>query len=47
MDKKKQTPRYTAEFRERAVRLFRDQRPDYSSEFKLVRAADQTVRGTV
>ena len=47
MESKKQTPKYTAEFRERGVRLYREQRPDYTSEFKPVRAADQTVRGTV
>lgn len=47
MDQKKRTPKYTAEFRERGVRLFREQRPDYTSEFKLVRAADQTIRWIV
>ena len=47
MESKKQTPKYTAEFRERGVRLCRSQRADYTSEFKPVRAADQTVRGTV
>ncbi len=32
MDPKKHAPRYTAEFRERGVRLFREQRPDYASD---------------
>jgi transposase-like protein len=39
MESKKQTPKYTAEFRERGIRLYREQRPDYTSEFKQVRAA--------
>ncbi len=45
--RKKHTPTYTAEFRERGVRLYREHRSDYTCEFKQVRAADQTVRGTV
>jgi transposase len=32
MTKKNPHPKYTAEFRERGVRLFRDQRPDYASD---------------
>ena len=40
MESRKQTPKDTAEFRERGVRLYREQRPDYTSEFKQVRAAD-------
>lgn len=35
---KKHSPRYTAEFRERAVRLFREQRPDYTSDSAAYRA---------
>ena len=31
MDKKK-SPKYTADFRERGVRLFREQRPEYDSD---------------
>ena len=45
MESKKHTPKYTAEFRERGVRLYREQRSDYTSEFKQVRAADRTVPG--
>ena len=30
--KKKHTPTYTAEFRERGVRLYREHRPDYTSD---------------
>jgi hypothetical protein len=45
--KKKHIPTYTAEFRERGVRLYREHRSDYTGEFKQVRAADQTVRGSV
>jgi hypothetical protein len=30
--KKKPTPTYTAEFRERGVRLFREHRPDCTSD---------------
>ena len=47
MSTKKPSPQYTAEFRARGVRLFREQRADHASEFKQVRAADRTVRGTV
>ena len=47
MSEKKHIPTYTAEFRERGVRLYREQRSEYSSEFKLVRAVDQTIRGIV
>ena len=47
MESKTHTPKYTAEFRERGVQLYREQRADYTSEVKPVRAADQTVRGTV
>ena len=43
MSARKHTPSYTAEFRERGVRLYREQPGEYSREFKLVRAADQTV----
>jgi len=43
MTQRKHTPSYTAEFRARGVRLFTEQRPDYASEFKLVRAADQKI----
>lgn len=32
MAEKKHTPKYTAEFRERGVRLYREQRPDYASD---------------
>ena len=32
MEEKKHTPKYTAEFRERGVRLYRDRRPDYVSD---------------
>ena len=32
MDKKKSSPKYTAEFRERGVHLFRQQRPEYDSD---------------
>ena len=32
MTKKNPTPKYTPEFRERGVRLYRDQRPDYASD---------------
>ena len=38
MDQRKPTPKYTAEFRERGVRLFREQRPDYASDNKAYRA---------
>jgi len=47
MESKKDTPKYRAEFRERGVRLYREHRADYTSEFKPVRATDKTVRGTV
>lgn len=36
--KKKRTPAYTAEFRERGVRLFRERRPDYTSDNAAYRA---------
>jgi transposase-like protein len=32
MNEKKHTPTYTAEFRERGVRLYREQRSEYSSD---------------
>ena len=32
MTTKKPTPKYTVEFRERGVRLYRDRRPDYASD---------------
>jgi transposase len=32
MEKKKHTPQYTAEFRERGVRLYREHRSDYTSD---------------
>ena len=32
MTEKKKTPIYSAEFRERGVRLFREQRPEYASD---------------
>jgi transposase-like protein len=32
MSEKKHTPTYTAEFRERGVRLYREQRSEYSSD---------------
>ena len=32
MTKKNPTPKYTPEFRERGVRLYRDQRSDYASD---------------
>ena len=32
MTKKNPTPKYTPEFRERGVRLYRDQRADYASD---------------
>ena len=38
MESKKQTPKYTAEFRERGVRLYREQRPDYTSDNEIGRA---------
>ena len=38
MDQKKPTPKYTAEFRERGVRLFREQLPDYTSDNAAYRA---------
>ena len=38
MDQKKHTPQYTAEFRERGVRLYREQRPDYASDNAAYRA---------
>lgn len=39
MSEKKHTPTYTAEFRERGVRLYREQRSEYSSDnaaFKVI-----------
>ena len=36
--KKKPTPTYTAEFRERGVRLYREHRPDYTSDNAAYRA---------
>jgi len=36
--KKKPTPSYTAEFRERGVRLYRERRPDYRSDNAAYRA---------
>ena len=38
VDQKKPTPKYTAEFRERGVRLFREQRPEYTSDNAAYRA---------
>ena len=38
MESKKHTPKYTAEFRERGVRLYREQRPDYTSDNAAYRA---------
>lgn len=38
MKEKKHTPSYTAEFRARGVRLFRDHRSDYSSDSAAYRA---------
>src|SRR6056297_2887244 len=38
MESKKQPPKYTAEFRERGVRLYREQRPDYTSDNAAYRA---------
>ena len=38
MDHKKPTPKYTAEFRERGVRLFHEQRRDYTSDNAAYRA---------
>lgn len=38
MTEKKNTPSYTAEFRARGVRLFRDHRSDYSSDSAAYRA---------
>ena len=35
---KKHPPAYTAEFRERGVRLYREQRPDYTSDNAAYRA---------
>jgi transposase-like protein len=39
MEQKKSPPKYTAEFRDRGVRLFKDHRADYGSEFKPIRAS--------
>ena len=36
--KKKPTPKYTAEFRERGVRLYREHRSDYTSDNAAYRA---------
>jgi len=36
--KKKSTPKYTAEFRERGVRLYREHRSDYTSDNAAYRA---------
>ena len=47
MTQRKPTPTYTAEFRERGIRLFNENRSNYSSEFKLVRAVDQMIRGII
>src|SRR3569623_913917 len=38
MEQKKSPPKYTAEFRERCVRLFREQRPEYPSDNAAYRA---------
>ena len=38
MESKKQTPKYTAEFRERGVLLYREQRADYTSDNAAYRA---------
>jgi transposase-like protein len=38
MEKKNATPKYTSEFRERGVRLYREHRPDYTSDNAAYRA---------
>ena len=38
MAEKKHTPKYTTEFRERGVRLYREHRPDYASDSAAYRA---------
>ena len=38
MEEKKHTPKYTAEFRERGVRLYREHRSDYASDSAAFRA---------
>jgi len=38
MTQSKPTPTYTAEFRERGIGFFKENRSNYSSEFKQVRA---------
>ena len=38
MESKKHTPKYTAEFRERGVRLYREHRSDYTSDNAAYRA---------
>jgi len=38
MSEKKPTPSYSAEFRERGVRLYREHRSDYTSDNKAYRA---------
>jgi len=45
MTQRKPTPSYTAEFRTRGVRLFKENRADYASEFKLVRACGSNDPG--
>ena len=45
MTQRKHTPSYTAEFRTRGVRLFNENRADYASEFKLVRACGSNDPG--
>jgi transposase-like protein len=38
MTEKRYTPTYSTEFRERGVRLFKKQRPEYSSDHAAFRA---------
>jgi transposase-like protein len=38
MTKKNPTPKYTTEFRERGVRLYREQRPGYASDTAAYKA---------
>jgi hypothetical protein len=41
--KKKHTPTYTAEFRERGVRLYREHRSDYTSDNAAYRALARSL----
>ena len=43
MEKKKYTPTYTAEFRTRGVRLFKDHRADYASDNAAYKAIAQKL----